>query len=218
MGWLWLCVIGGAAGLFLWRAGVVRAAREFVGAALLLGAAGYAWQQHATLTGHTVKADTEKIDVDPGMVAFRDVIMPGLPGDSATLATADDQLRRGDAGAAARGLLDVIGREPNDAALWAGLGSAIAARDGGHVSPAAQYAFRRALSLAPTQPGPPFFLGLAYIQTGEFGAAKQAWLQALALSPRSAPYRMDIAERLAMIDEFQAMSAGRRPPVAPPNK
>ena len=208
MGWITLAVIGAVAFAALRLIGVPRPLGWFAAAALMLGATGYALQQRAGLPGHPVKADAEAIDVDPGMVAFRGVI---LPGDAPALAAADDHLRRGEARAAVEGLLQAIRQQPRDAALWTGLGSALAAHDGAQVSPAAQFAFRRAWQLAPDQPGPPFFLGLAYVQSGDLAAAKTAWLRALRLAPRDAPYRVDIAERLVLIDEFQAMAAGAKP-------
>ena len=73
--------------------------------------------------------------------------------------------------------------------------------------PTAQFAFRRAFQLAPSEPGPPFFLGMAHVQAGDMAAAKRAWLLALSLAPRDAPYRIDIAEGLVMIDQFMAMQA-----------
>jgi cytochrome c-type biogenesis protein CcmH len=208
MGWVTLAVIGAVTFAALRLIGVPRALGWFAAAALMLGATGYALQQRAGLPGHPVAADADPIDVDPGMVAFRGVIMPG---DAPALAAADDHLRRGDARGAVQGLLRAIGEKPRDAALWTGLGSALAAHDGGQVSPAAQFAFRRAWQLAPDQPGPPFFLGLAYVQSGELPAAKAAWVRALRLAPRDAAYRVDIAERLVLIDEFQAMAAGAQP-------
>ena len=91
--------------------------------------------------------------------------------------------------------------------MWAGLGTILVAHDGGTLSPAARHAFRRAILLAPNQPGPSFFLGLAQIQANDLPAAKIAWLQALAWTPRDAPYRILIAERLVMLDRFLAMQA-----------
>lgn len=209
MGWLWLVVIGGAAFVALWRAGVSRGLATFVGTALALGAAGYAWQQHAGLAGHPVKADAEAIEVDPGLVAFRTAIMPG---NEAVLAAADDKLRAGDSTGAAQIILDAIAKQPDAASLWVGLGSAIAAHDGGQMSPAASLAFRRAGALAPHDPGPPFFLGLAYIKAGNLDAAKVAWERTLALAPSQASYRVAIAERLVMIDQYRAMKAGKAAP------
>ena len=208
MGWLWLAVIGIAAFGLLWWAGLSRTLALIGAAALAVGAAGYAWQQHAALPGHPVRADAESIEVDPGLAAFRTAIMPGEAGDAAILAAADDRLRAGDSEAAAQGILSAIAQRPKDAALWAGLGSAIAAHDGQQVSPAAKFAFAQAGALAPQEPGPPFLLGLAFLESGELAAAKAAWLRALALAPRDAPYRVDIAERLVLMDQLEAMRAG----------
>lgn len=205
MGWLWLAIIGGLAFLALWRGGVSRELAWISGATLVLGAAGYAWQQQAFMSGHPVTADAEAIEVDPGLVAFRSAIMPG---NEAVLAAADGRLRAGDSTGATQLILNAIARQPDAAPLWTGLGSAIAAHDGGQISPAAMLAFRRAVALAPTEPGPPFFLGLAYIQSGNLDAAKTAWVQTLALAPRDAPYRVEIAERVVMIDQYRAMQAG----------
>lgn len=211
MGWLLLILIGSAALVALRLAGLARGLWMFVASALMLAAVGYAWQQRATLPGHPVAADSKPIEIEAGMVAFREAIMPGRPGDDRILTAADDKLREGDTEAAAQVMLDAIARDPGDAALWAGFGSAIATHDGGQVSPTAAFAFRRAMALAPNQPGPPFYLGLAYAQAGDFAAAKLAWLRALALTPRDAPWRVDIAEQLAMIDQFQTMNAGAPP-------
>lgn len=211
MVWVTLVAIGMIAFAVLRLTGMPRRLGWFAAAALMLGATGYALQQRAGLPGHPVAADAEAIDIDPGMVAFRALILPGTREDAQLLADADVELRRGDTNAAARGLLQAIDRDPGNAVLWTGLGGALAAHDGGQLSPAAQFAFRRAWQLAPRAPGPPFFLGLALVQAGDLAAAKTAWLRALALAPRDAPYRVDIAERLVMIDEFQAMAAGARP-------
>lgn len=211
MGWVIMAAIAVVAYAGLRLRGVPRALDSFVAAALLLGAAGYALQQQASLPGRPTTAAADAVEIDPGMVAFRGVIMPGVADDARLLAAADDRLRAGETAAAAQILLEGIARRPNDAALWTGLGSALAAHDGGQLSPAAGFAFRRAWQLAPDQPGPAFFLGLAYIQGGNLDAAKTAWLRALRLTPRDAPWRVDIAERLVLIDEFKAMSAGARP-------
>ena len=86
------------------------------------------------------------------------------------------------------------------------------AHDGGQVSLAAQFAFRRAWQLAPAGAGTAgSSWGLPMCSPAIWPTAKIAWLRALALTPRDAPYRVDIAERLVMIDQFQAMTAGMQP-------
>ena len=207
MGWAWLAVIGIAAFGTLWLCGVSRALGGITAAALLLGAAGYALQNNASAPASLARTDINRSAVDPGLVTFRSAIMPITASSAAMLAAADERLRDGDTGGGAAVLLGAVKQAPDDAALWTGLGSVIVAHDGGQISPAARYAFRRAALLAPDQPGPSFFLGMAHVQAGDLAAAKQAWLLSLSLSPRDAPYRVDIAERLVMVDQFMAMQA-----------
>jgi cytochrome c-type biogenesis protein CcmH len=200
-----LGVIGVTAFIALRLFGLSRGFAGLALGALVLGGVGYAVQQRADLPGKPVSAQARAIDVDPGLVAFRAMIMPGTAADRAILRAADTQMRRGDTTAAVRGLVGAVRAAPRNATLWTGLGGALSAHDSGQMSPAAQFAFRRAVQLAPREPGPPFFLGMALIQSGDLPAAKTAWLRALALAPRDAPYRVDIAERLVMVDQFQAM-------------
>jgi cytochrome c-type biogenesis protein CcmH len=214
MAWLLLALMGAAALVTLWLAGIARGMLMYVAATLTLGAAGYAWQQHAALPGHPVTGESRVIEVQESFVAFRAAIMPGRPGDDRILAAADDRLRAGDTTAAGRVMLDAIAADPDDAALWTGLGTVLVAHDEGQLSPAAQFAFRRAQALAPREPGPLFFLGLAYAQGNDLPAAKPAWERALALTPADAPYRSVIADQLAGIDEAMRGNAGMPMPPA----
>ncbi len=206
MGWVWLLVIGLAAFGLLWLCGVSRALSMLTAAALLVGGAGYALQQNAALPGSPASPEARRIEIDPGLVVFRSAILPADPADTATLSAADDRLRGGDTAGAVQLLLDATHRRPDSTALWTGLGSALTFHDSGRLSPAAYNAFRRGIALAPKSPGPAFFLGLAFAQGGDLAAAKRAWLEALALSPRDAPYRVLIAERLVMLDRFMQAS------------
>lgn len=207
MGWLWLFVIASVAFGLLWWGGVSRSLGLMSAAALLVGGAGYALQQNAALPGSPASPEQRRIDIDPGLVAFRSTIMPTDPAATATLAAADDRLRAGDTAGAVQLLIDAVHDQPRNAVLWTGLGTALTFHDAGQLSPAAQTAFRRGFALAPDQPGPAFFLGLASVQGGDLPAAKRAWLQALERTPSDAPWRVLIAERLVMIDRFEAMQA-----------
>ena len=71
MGWIALLLIGGGAALLLWRIGIARELWAFVGAAMMLGATGYALQGKAFLPGHPVEANATPIEVPPGMVELR---------------------------------------------------------------------------------------------------------------------------------------------------
>lgn len=202
MGWLALLLIGLLATGALLLAGLGGSLRLLGGAALLLGAAGYALQAKPSLPGSPTVAGTRPIDVDPGFVAFRTAILGNR--SDAVLSTADAQTRRGDTGAAAQTLIDAIRGDPDAQALWIGLGNALATNDGGKVSPAAAFAFQQAIRLDPRAPGPWFFLGLAQAQDNNFDAARLLWRRALALTPANAPYRQDIAMRVAMVEGMLA--------------
>jgi cytochrome c-type biogenesis protein CcmH/NrfG len=96
--------------------------------------------------------------------------------------------------------------------LWTALGTTLAANDDDQMSPSALFAFQQATRLAPDNPAPPFYAGLAYIRSGDFARGRRLWLRAILLSPNDAPYRREIAVRLAVLDQFAAMTAGAPPP------
>lgn len=204
-----LVLVGIAVAGLLWTLGVARRLWTIAGAALMLGAAGFALQSQAHQAGKPIEADVTPITVDPGMVAFREMVFAPSREDSLALASADARLQAGDARAAAEGLRAEIALRPGNAVLWSGLGYVLALHDGS-VSPAAKFAFRRAVTLAPKAPGPTFFLGMAYVDAGDFAAARPAWAYALAATPKDAPYRGDIVDRLAAVDQFLKMSAAQR--------
>ncbi len=213
MNLLVLAAFGMGAAALLAVLGVARLLRTIVGAALLLSATGFAVQSARHQPGKPVAADVDPITVDPGMVAFRTAVFAPSPVDELALASADGRLRSGDTHAAAQGLARDLASRPVDATLWTAYGYALALHDHA-VSPAAKIAFRRAVALAPGTPGPAFFLGMAYVDAGEFATARPYWTYALSVTPRDAPYRADIAERIAAIDQFRAMTAGTRSTVA----
>jgi cytochrome c-type biogenesis protein CcmH/NrfG len=99
-------------------------------------------------------------------------------------------------------MLDAVRLRPRDAAAWTNLGNAYVANDAGQMSPAARFAFAQALRLAPTEAGPPFFLGMGLAAGGDFAGARDAWTLALARTPAKAPYREDIKLRLGMVEVF----------------
>ncbi|TPG52866.1 tetratricopeptide repeat protein [Sphingomonas glacialis] len=209
MNLLMLVLVGVAAAGLLWGLGIGRSLWTIAGAALVLGAAGFALQSARHLPGKPIAADVTPITVDPGMVAFREAVFAPSRVDSLALASADARLQAGDAHAAADGLRREIALRPDDAMLWTGLGYVLALHDSA-VSPAAKFAFRRAVALAPRSPGPAFFLGMAYVDAGEVAQARPAWAYALAATPADAPYRDDIAQRLEALDQFDRMAAAQR--------
>ncbi len=212
MGWLALGVIGIAALGLLRLIGVGRDMMWFVGAALMLGATGYALQGSPSVPDHPVEAYVTPIEVDPGLVALRGKMFGQFTGEGAFLGTSDALIRSGDLRSGTALILAGVRQSPNSAMLWTGLGTALVQHDGDTMSPAALFAFRRAITLAPDHPGPLFFLGVAQIRARQLPAARAAWARALALTPATVSYHDELAGRLALLDQFLAQNGGAAPP------
>lgn len=213
MGWLLLLAIGAGTMALLVALGVPRTLWSFVGAALMLGAAGYAWQGSPAEPGRGPDPRAASRPDDPEIVALRDEMLGRFTLDGAYLVASDAMAASGNDAAAVRALLGGLNRLPNSFALWTALGTAYARHDGGQMAPAARFAFARARRLAPDNPAPPFFEGLGYIRAGDFAAARPKWLTALRLAPPGRAYRREIALRVALLDralEMQAAQPGPR--------
>ena len=210
MGWVGLVLLGVAAMAAMMLLGVPRLLWSFVGAALMLGAAGYALQGRPMVPAHAASTDVAPIAVDPALIDLRERMTGRISMDGAYLIAGDAMLRSGDAQSAAQVVLGGVRKYPQSFTLWMGLGTNLAANDGMQVSPAALFAFRQAMRLAPDHPAPPFFLGMAYVQAGEFAKARPYWLRAVALAPKAAGYHRDLVVRLVALDWVLAAEAARR--------
>ena len=207
MGWVMLALIGAGAFGGLALLGVPRLLWSIAAAALMLGAVGYALQGRPWLGSTPAIADVGADADSPDLIDLRDRMLGRYTGDAAYVTAADAMTRAGDRRAAVRAILGGINAIPESVLLWTALGNTLSAHDGGQVSPPALFAFRQAARLSPRHPGPPFFLGQAYIREGNFAAARLCWARALALAPPRASYRADIAERLMVLDRYMAMAA-----------
>ncbi len=213
MGYLTLLLLGGIAMAMLVLLGVRRPLWSLVGAALMLGATGYALQGRPFLPAQPARPEANTSPVDPAFIDLRDRMLGRYTAQGAYLIAADAMERSGDKGLAVQALLGGIRRYPDTLMLWVALGDALARHDGDRVSPPALFAFQHAARLAPDHPAPPFFLGVARIRAGEFAAARPLWARALALSPPAASYHRDIAVRLAVLDRYLA-AAGQGGPAS----
>lgn len=216
MSWLWTLLLAAASLalvlLFMRRSGARTRGWEAVGAALLLGVAGYGFQANPDQPG-APKQPVQRISGDPqAMVAARKAIegKPATPGDS-WVVVADAFARQGQYADAAGVLQGAIERNPDDGDAWLALANALVGHAEGTLSPAALHAYRHAARAAPAHPGPPFFLGLALAQSGRLVEARQLWADLLVQSPPDAPWRAELAERLALLDRLIAgQAAGQR--------
>ena len=216
MGWGMLATVAVVAVLALALLRYPRRLWTVPATAIMLGAAGYAWQGSPGLPGHPVAPGGQRVEVDQGLIDLRDAMF----GKYGTYAwsygnLADAMLRQGDRERAVKVWQGAVRQVPEDVALWTGFGSAIAEYDGNQISPAAQFAFDMAFALAPEHPGPPFFYGLALVRANRFAEAEPWWEKAVALTPAKASYRQALMARLLMLEVFlqeQARREGRPMP------
>ncbi|MEO5938726.1 MAG: hypothetical protein ABIQ43_06915 [Sphingomonas sp.] len=204
MGWATLALIAATTAALLVVLRVPRLLWSLVGSVLMLGAAGYAWQGQPTLAGHPVAAQTTKLPVDPTYKKLRDAFFGRFGGEAMYFGISDVALASGKTEFAARVMTGGVDYAPKNAALWTELGNVIALHDHNLVSPASLFAYQQAMRVAPDHPGPPFFLGWAYVRAGQLAAARPYWARALALAPPKAEYRFDVAKRLALLDAYLA--------------
>ena len=180
-----------------------RSGREAIGAALLLGIAGYAAQSHPSLPGSPTAA-RETVSGDPEAVAARQKLASSPPGADKWLVIADGMARHGQYADAATVLRGSVEKNPRNGDAWLAMANALVSHADGRLSPAAILAFRRAEEASPGNPGPPFFFGLALAQSGRLEDARAAWAALLARTPANAPWRSDLMLRLQQLDQFMA--------------
>jgi len=180
---------------------VPRATWSAIGAALLLGLAGYAFQAHPSLPGAPKDAGEKLLGNEAAMVDARRAFSGNTPlSDNHWVMVADALARHGEYAEASDMLLGAVQKNPNDAEAWLALANALVGHAEGSLTPAAAYAFRHAAAAAPGQPGPPYFLGLALAQSGRFAEARALWARLLAASPVDAPWRNDLENKLQRLD------------------
>ncbi|WP_294234751.1 hypothetical protein [uncultured Sphingomonas sp.] len=205
MGWLiFLILAAGTMGLALWLR-FPRPLWTMLGAALALGGVGYAWQGQPMLAG-SAPAPRPDPRLDNDALADLRGQMIGRFGEEAQMfAVADAMTRSGNKRTAVQLMLGAVGGAPRSVPYWTELGNVLFAHDGYQMSPAAQFAFRRARRLGPNDPTPFFFEGLAWMRAGDFAKARLLWRLALQKTHPDAPYRPEIEQRVMLLDQAMRM-------------
>ena len=200
MGWIILIVMVIAAFVLVWRYGrMPRHILELSGALLAIGIIGYAWQGVPDQPGSPIAGVERKGVLDPEAVAMRHLMAGRFGGDAQWLDLTDRLIEMGQTQTAIVAARSGLRDNRNSPALWVGLGNALVAHGEGLVSPAATFAYRRAAQIAPEDPQAPYFYGLALAKSGQIARAQAVWTRLLQRTPANAPWRPEIAARLATI-------------------
>lgn len=207
MGWgmvLGLALVSFGLITFMFKA--PRKGWEAIGAALLLGIAGFATQARIDLAG-APKAAAESPQASGAALvqARKELAGQGqgtAVGANQWMVIADAMTRNGQFGEAASIVAGAVERDPRNADAWLALGNDLVGHAEGALSPAALYAYRRAAAADHNHPGPPFFLGLALAANGRLAEGRAMWADLLARAPKDAPWRADLEQRVARLDAF----------------
>jgi len=202
----WLLAIGLAVVAFAVMAFALRLPKNAwtsVLAALALGLAGYALQGKPDMPGAPSRVVAVAEGTGEAMVDLRRTVVPErFHSRSSRLLIADALARRDRPEEAATMLRGAIREAPRDSEAWLALGNALVAATDGRLTPASQYAYRRAEELAPESPGVPFFVGIAQLQANNFLDARMLWGAALRRAPEGSEERAAIEARVARLDEL----------------
>jgi cytochrome c-type biogenesis protein CcmH/NrfG len=215
MGWVLMAAFALLAGAGLyWFVRRDKGAMQFLGAALLLALAGYAWQGHPTMAGSPKAPPAHQQVRDNDFQALHPDLLGRFDNAWAWTNLADGLQRSGDTQGAAEVLQSAVRRHPRDADLWVAYGYALVVHGGYMMSPASQLAFQRAAAIAPNHPGPRFFYGLALAQGGNYDEAERTWRELLPTIPADSQFRAATEERLQAL--AQARASGEIPPAVAP--
>ncbi len=190
---------------------IPRSAREISAAALLLGLAGYSWQGNPGLAGapRVIKQVDEPFDEK--LAEQRRGLAERYGPAGQWLVMSDGLGRQGKTKESANILLAGLRQTPDDANLWLGLGNALVSHADGVVSPGADFAYRRALTLDPDGPAPRYFYGLALARNGQLQAARDLWAPLAAVTPQGSAIRTELEANIARIDSLLAAGGPTRP-------
>lgn len=203
----WLAVGALALAAFAFALLVLRLPREgltLFAAVLVFGLAGYAWQGSPGLPAAPKPPSAAASEEGAAMVEGRAALFERTVQPPAYLLTSDAFARRGQFENAAAMLQKGLKDNPRDVESWLALGMALVGHADGFVTPAALQAFGRAKAIDPRNPGAEYYLGAAYLRSGEIVAARNVWAGLLANTPPDAPWRAALTADVARLDDMIA--------------
>jgi cytochrome c-type biogenesis protein CcmH len=203
MGYVVLLFLGALSLGSLRLLGVRGGALTASAAALLLGAAGYAFQGSPELPGAPART-SEAGEILP-LTDARHAFFGQFSAAESWLRMSEALARDGESEDAVGILQNAVGRYPGDPQLWIGLGNALVDHAHG-LTPPAELAYRRAEEAAPGHPAASFFYGLALARSGDRDGALKEWKQILAIAPKDASWRPLVEQGVAALSHPGAAS------------
>lgn len=203
----WLAVGALALAAFALAVLALRLPREgfaIFGAVLVFGLAGYARQGEPGQSASPKTPNANATGQGEAMVEGRAALFDRTQPPPDYLLTSDAFARRGQFADAAALLRRGLDTNPGDLESWLALGLALVGHADGFVTPAALQAFGRARAIDPEHPGAEYFLGFAYLQSGEVRAARNVWAALVERSPPDAPWREGLEAEVARLDDMIA--------------
>lgn len=195
-GWIALLLLLGAAVGILRLAGLRGPMLQLGAAALLFGCAGYALQGRPSLDGSSRSARASP--APPPLTKIRHAFFGNFTPSEHWLLMSEAMGRRGNTDLAVGVMRAAVREHPDDPHLWVGLGNALVDHVGA-ITPASEFAYRRAAELSPGYPAAPFFFGLALLRSGDRQSALAVWNEVLANAPADASWRPLVEDAVAVV-------------------
>ena len=202
-GWLLIAGLHAVSLVTLRLLGLRSSMLQLASAALLFGAAGYAWQGRPQLRSASPSAAAHAPPIP--LTRLRHAFYGEFTGSESWLRMSEGMAGRGNRADAAGILQTAVRRHPNDPQLWVGLGNALVDQ-AGVLTPPAEFAYARAIALTPDYPAPRFFLGLALARSGNRDGALLLWRSVLADARTDASWRPIVEDAVRTLDRTQAGS------------
>ncbi len=179
-----------------------------VAAGLAVAVAGYALTGSPGLPASPAPIKVQNPDLTPEAEQASKALLENFGDVRAWLTLSDALIRMGRTETAVVALDSGLEAIPGNADLWVQTGVALVAHANGQVVPAARLAFDRASRLAPDHPAPAYFLGLAWMQSGEPERALSVWRDLRDRSTEDAPWRPMLVQQIRAAEMMRQMGIG----------
>lgn len=212
---LFVIIVSGLLALgAMWKLGRLSTGAVFlVGAALSLGLVGYALQGSPALPASPAVKSPEAIAASNPSADPSNAFLGQFGGEAEALKQADAYFRINRPDLAARVIKLAIAGNRNSPALWTGLGNALVAHGQGFLSPSAEFAYKRAMRIAPGFPGSLYFYAVALTENGRIDEARPLFKQLLAAIPPDVPVRKQLISDMLRLGVLKPDETATLPPV-----